>query len=86
MGTLFDKYCSPVVQVCLLGLVCLCCPGMFNALSGLGAGGLMASDITLTNTANSVLYACFALVGFFAGSVTNKLGVRLTLTVCYIIA
>ncbi|KAI7875611.1 MFS general substrate transporter [Lichtheimia hyalospora FSU 10163] len=54
---------------------------MYNALSGLGAGGLMASDITLTNTANSVLYACFALVGFFAGSITNKLGVRWTLTI-----
>lgn len=82
MGTLFDKYyASPLTQVALLGLVCLCCPGMFNALSGLGAGGLMAENITLTNTANSVLYACFAIVGFFAGSVTNKLGVRLTLTV-----
>ena len=41
----------------------------------------MASDITLTNTANSVLYALFALVGFIAGSVTNKIGVRPTLTV-----
>ncbi|KAI8138334.1 major facilitator superfamily domain-containing protein [Fennellomyces sp. T-0311] len=81
MSKLYDIYATPLAQVCLLGLVCLCCPGMFNALSGLGAGGLMASDITLTNTANSVLYALFALVGFFAGSVTNKLGVRLTLTI-----
>ncbi|KAI9314740.1 major facilitator superfamily domain-containing protein [Dichotomocladium elegans] len=81
MRSLFNIYASPVVQVVMLGLICLCCPGMFNALSGLGAGGLMAEDINLTNTANSVLYACFAVVGFFAGSVTNKLGVRWTLTI-----
>ncbi|KAI9488228.1 MFS general substrate transporter [Zychaea mexicana] len=81
MGRLYTIYSSPLTQVCLLGFVCLCCPGMFNALSGLGAGGLMASDITLTNTANSVLYALFAVVGFVAGSVTNKLGVRYTLTI-----
>ncbi|KAG2227900.1 hypothetical protein INT45_002138 [Circinella minor] len=81
MGKLYDIYSSPLSQVSLLGFVCLCCPGMFNALSGLGAGGLMATDITLTNTANSVLYALFALVGFVGGSVTNKIGVRPTLTI-----
>lgn len=79
---LFRKLASPLVQVILLGFVCLCCPGMFNALNGLGAGGLMADNITLTNTANSALYACFAVVGLFAGSITNTLGVKITLTVC----
>lgn len=54
---------------------------MFNALNGLGAGGMMASDIALVNSANSALYACFAVVGFFAGSVTNTLGVKFALTV-----
>ena len=77
----FNKLASPLFQVVLLGFVCLCCPGMFNALNGLGAGGMMASDIKLVNSANSALYACFAVVGFFAGSVTNTLGVKTTLTV-----
>ncbi|KAI8138335.1 major facilitator superfamily domain-containing protein [Fennellomyces sp. T-0311] len=77
----FRKLASPLIQVILLGLVCLCCPGMFNALNGLGAGGMMASDIHLTNSANSALYACFAVVGLFAGSVTNTLGVKATLTI-----
>lgn len=81
MGKLYDLYHLPLTQVAFVGLVCLCCPGMFNALSGIGAGGLMASDITLTNTANSVLYACFAVVGVFAGSITNTIGVRATLFV-----
>lgn len=79
--SLLHKLASPLVQVILLGLVCLCCPGMFNALNGLGAGGMMASDIALVNSANSALYACFAVVGFFAGSVTNTLGVKFALTV-----
>ncbi|KAG2227901.1 hypothetical protein INT45_002139, partial [Circinella minor] len=77
----FNKLASPLFQVVLLGFVCLCCPGMFNALNGLGAGGMMASDIKLVNSANSALYACFAVVGFFAGSVTNTLGVKTTLTI-----
>lgn len=82
LGDLFyGKTGKPIIQIVLLGFVCLCCPGMFNALNGLGAGGMMASDISLTNTANSVLYACFAIVGFFAGSITNTLGVRGSLTV-----
>lgn len=76
-----EGYNTPIVQVIFLGLVCLCCPGMFNALSGLGAGGSMSSNVVLTDAANGALYGCFAIVGFFAGSVTNTLGVKYTLTV-----
>ncbi|KAI7901377.1 major facilitator superfamily domain-containing protein [Cokeromyces recurvatus] len=76
-----DHFNTPVVQVILLGFVCLCCPGMFNALSGLGAGGSMSSDVGLTDAANGALYGCFAIVGFFAGSITNTLGVKYTLTI-----
>ncbi|KAI8388478.1 major facilitator superfamily domain-containing protein [Radiomyces spectabilis] len=75
------RYNSPLVQVILLGLVCLCCPGMFNALSGLGAGGSMSSNVALTDAANGALYGCFAIVGFFAGSFTNTVGVKTTLTI-----
>lgn len=84
-----DKYIhgynSPIVQVVFLGLVCLCCPGMFNALSGLGAGGSMSSNVALIDAANGALYGCFAIVGFFAGSVTNTVGVKHTLTASFII-
>ena len=74
---------QPLTQVTLLGLVCLCCPGMFNALMGLGAGGSMSSNIALTDAANGALYGCFAIVGFFAGSITNMVGVKTTLTVIF---
>lgn len=69
------------MQVILLGLVCLCCPGMYNALSGLGAGGSMSSNVGLIDSANGALYGCFAIVGFFSGTFTNTVGVKHTLTV-----
>jgi hypothetical protein len=32
-------YASPRVQLGMVAFVCFLCPGMFNALSGLGGGG-----------------------------------------------
>ncbi|KAI8051048.1 major facilitator superfamily domain-containing protein, partial [Gilbertella persicaria] len=78
---MLTKINTPLVQVVFLGLVCLCCPGMFNALSGLGAGGSLSSNIGLVDSANGALYACFAIVGFFAGTFTNTVGVKYTLTI-----
>ncbi|ANB14733.1 membrane transporter (predicted) [Sugiyamaella lignohabitans] len=51
---------------------------MFDALSGLGAGGQRAASVSLTDEANAALYACFAVVGFFGGSIVNTLGPRYT--------
>jgi MFS family permease len=70
-------YYHPVTQVTMLGLVCFMCPGLFNALNGLGAGGQVSSKTSAN--ANSSLYAMFAVSAFFAGSINNKLGSRLTL-------
>jgi len=58
----------PYTQVVLLGFVCFSCPGLFNALNGLGAGGQV--DSTTSANANSTLYATFAVAAFFAGSVS----------------
>ncbi|KAG1762778.1 MFS general substrate transporter [Suillus occidentalis] len=70
-------YHHPVTQVSMLGLVCFMCPGMFNALSGLGGGGQV--NTTDQANANATLYATFAFFGFFSGSVNNVLGARRTL-------
>lgn len=70
-------YASPIVQLIMVALVCFMCPGMFNAVTGLGAGGQL--DPTATNDANTALYSTFAVVGFFSGTIANKLGVRITL-------
>ncbi|KAN0087960.1 Major facilitator superfamily domain containing protein [Tylopilus felleus] len=70
-------YYHPTAQVAILGFVCFMCPGMFNALTGLGGGGQL--NATVQANANSALYATFAFFGFFSGTVNNALGPRLTL-------
>lgn len=71
------RYNSPLIQVGLIGLVCFCCPGMFNALSGMGGGGQV--DHTAVNNANTALYTTFAVFGILGGGIYNILGPRLTL-------
>ncbi|KDO23282.1 hypothetical protein SPRG_20997 [Saprolegnia parasitica CBS 223.65] len=64
-------------QICLLGLVLFGCPGMFNAINGMGAAGQV--DATAGSNANVALYATFASFSIIAGSIHNVLGPRLTL-------
>ncbi|KAL6004095.1 hypothetical protein ACLOJK_004642 [Asimina triloba] len=71
------RFNSPLVQITLIGLVCFCCPGMFNALSGMGGGGQV--DPTAANNANTALYTTFAIFGILGGGIYNLLGPRLTL-------
>ena len=72
-------YASPIVQLLMVSMVCFLCPGMFNALSGLGGGGQV--DPTAQNDANTALYSTFAVVGFFSGTIANRLGVKVTLAI-----
>jgi hypothetical protein len=71
-------YASPKAQLLLVAFICFLCPGMFNALTGLGGGGQV--DPGPQAKANTALYSTFAVVGFFSGSFANRLGVRLTLS------
>lgn len=70
-------YYHPATQVSLLGFVCFMCPGLFNALNGLGGGGQV--DTETGANANVAVYSTFAVCAFFAGSINNKLGPRVTL-------
>jgi hypothetical protein len=54
--------------------VCFLSPGLFNALSGLGAGG--TQDIVLVDIGNSVLYAMFAIFGIIGGTINVSSGDR----------
>jgi MFS family permease len=74
-------FASPPVQLVIVSLVCFMCPGMFNALNGMGGGGQI--DPLANNRANTALYSTFAVVGFFAGTFTNKLGIRTALSFGY---
>ncbi|KAL6812611.1 DUF895 domain membrane protein [Trichoderma camerunense] len=70
-------YASPRVQLLMVAFVCFMCPGMFNALGGLGGGG--RASATLADNMNTALYSAFAVFGFFGGTIVNKLGVKWTL-------
>jgi MFS family permease len=72
-------YYNPQTQVAMVGLVCFMCPGLFNSLSGIGGGGQV--DETTGANANVALYSTFSVMAFFAGSVNNMLGARLTLQI-----
>ncbi|KAK5170754.1 hypothetical protein LTR04_004078 [Oleoguttula sp. CCFEE 6159] len=71
-------YASPPAQLVLVAFVCFLCPGMFNALGGMGGGGNV--DPSAANDSNTALYSTFAVVGFFAGTFTNKLGIKVALS------
>ncbi|GAA5813326.1 hypothetical protein MFLAVUS_006803 [Mucor flavus] len=60
----FIRYNSPMVQVFIVGLVCFCCPGMFNALGGIGGGGKSSTDAAVNSTtALSVTFTLCSLIG-----------------------
>ncbi|TGO20871.1 hypothetical protein BPAE_0259g00010 [Botrytis paeoniae] len=67
-------YASPRVQLTMVSFVCFLCPGMFNALGGLGGGG--KADPTLADHMNTALYSTFAVFAFFGGTFVNKLGIK----------
>ncbi|KAF9574106.1 hypothetical protein EC968_007358 [Mortierella alpina] len=70
---------DPMAQVIILGLICFCCPGMYNALQGTGTYGLDAKDSDVGNSANTALSVVFAFSSLFAGALFNILGHRVLL-------
>lgn len=74
----FPGYATPPVQLGIVALVCFMCPGMFNAINGLGGAGQITPQVA--DNANVAVYSTFSVVGFFAGSFANRLGLRLTLS------
>lgn len=69
-------YASPKFQLLLISLVCFLCPGMYNALAGLGGAGLEQKYNYVQSNCSVALYSTFAVVGFFAGTFANRLGLR----------
>lgn len=48
-------YASPMFQLIMVSIVCFTCPGMFNALTGLGGGG-RADNVLASNMVISSLF------------------------------
>lgn len=78
LGMQLPAYRSPIVQTTLIACVHLLVVGMFNVLAALGGGGQV--DPRTSNNSNTILYALFAAFSLLAGSVTNYLGPKVTLT------
>lgn len=71
------RYSSPFTQIVVVALICFCCPGMFNALSGLGAAG--RTDAYFQDQAGTALSCTFAIFSLLGGGIFNIIGHRITL-------
>ncbi|CAK7893895.1 hypothetical protein CAAN1_09S05006 [[Candida] anglica] len=67
-------YSSSMFQVVMLAFVVFMTPGMYNSLSGLGGAGI--SDKVTADNSTVALYATFATIGFFGGTICNIVGPR----------
>ena len=68
---------SVFVQVALVGLVCFCEPGLYNAIVSM-AGGI--DDPDLVATSNMIVYLTFSLSSILAPAIINGIGARWALT------
>ncbi|KAI3403948.2 hypothetical protein KGF56_003215 [Candida oxycetoniae] len=70
------RYSNAMTQIIMVAFVIFMTPGMFNALSGIGAS---ISDKSTSDNAAVALYSTFATIGFFGGTICNTIGVRSSL-------
>lgn len=59
----------------------LCLPGIYTAITGLGAGGGRESSADVANKTNAILYGLLAFVGLFGGTILNMLRPKLSLMI-----
>ncbi|KAJ6455818.1 MFS general substrate transporter [Mycena sanguinolenta] len=72
-------YYSTFAQMMVAGAVAFLGPGLYNALSNLGAGGLASADTW--NKATALLFALMCVTCVFGGIVINQIGLRWSLAV-----
>ncbi|KAF5359181.1 hypothetical protein D9756_003601 [Leucocoprinus leucothites] len=49
-STIAEVWRSPWTQIILISLICFCCPGMYNAIGGLGGSGQLDSTVAANAT------------------------------------
>ena len=77
----FLRLNNPFIQNCLMSACLFCNPGLYLAVTLLGAGGGRASSTSMADISNGVLYGVFVFSAFGAGAFLNVAGPRLTLLV-----
>ncbi|EPY53197.1 membrane transporter [Schizosaccharomyces cryophilus OY26] len=68
-------------QNLVVSCILFCCPGIYLAVTGLGAGGGHPSTFHLADVTNTLLYALYALFGWLGGPLLKLLGPRWALAV-----
>ncbi|CAO3593347.1 unnamed protein product [Absidia cylindrospora] len=79
------RYNSPTFQIFLVGFICFCCPGMYNALTGMGGGGKSSTEAV--NNANTALSVTFTICSLLGAPVYNIFGHRVIIpaALCYVL-
>ncbi|CAO3590968.1 unnamed protein product [Absidia cylindrospora] len=68
------RFNSPTFQVFLVGFVCFCCPGMYNALTGMGGAG--RADTTAADNSATALAVTFTICSLVGAPLFNIFGHR----------
>ncbi|GAB5587825.1 hypothetical protein Unana1_02725 [Umbelopsis nana] len=71
------RYSDPYIQVIVMGFICFCCPGMFNAVSGMGGAG--QADPKTADDANTALSTTFTFCSLIGAPVYNIFGHRVVI-------
>ncbi|PMD47138.1 hypothetical protein L207DRAFT_478082 [Hyaloscypha variabilis F] len=70
---------NPFIQVLLSGACLFCNPGLYLAITGLGAGGGKVTSTTMADISNGVLYGLFTFSALLGGTMINTFGPRITM-------
>ncbi|KAL3431946.1 major facilitator superfamily domain-containing protein [Aspergillus tetrazonus] len=71
-------YTHPWFQIFLISFICFCCPGMYNALTGLGGSGQVDPTVA-ANATVALLSATAGTALFVVGPIFDRVGPRICL-------
>jgi hypothetical protein len=71
----------PFNQNLVVGAMLFCLPGMYSAITGLGAGGGKPSSLEVANNVNAIIYIFLAFGSIVVGFVLHKLTPRICLII-----
>ncbi|KAL4746971.1 hypothetical protein BDW72DRAFT_209939 [Aspergillus terricola var. indicus] len=71
-------YTHPWSQIFLISFICFCCPGMYNALTGLGGSGQVDPTVA-ANATVALLSATAGTALFVVGPIFDRVGPRICL-------
>ncbi|OAP64559.1 hypothetical protein AYL99_00531 [Fonsecaea erecta] len=68
----------PAVQNVIMGVILFCLPGIYLALTGLGAGGGGPGALHVAINTNAILYGLFTVFGWIGGTILNLMKPKAT--------